>query len=143
MRGLIINGPNLNMLGKRNNNHYGKLTLEVINKLIIDTFPEVEFDFFQTNHEGVIIDLLQNLVDYDFLILNAGGYSHTSIAIKDALELVPIPIGICHLSKISDREAYRKIDLLKEHATAYQEGKQEQSYIEVIKDILKIINNKE
>lgn len=142
MKALIINGPNLNLLGKRNKAHYGDLTLDKINQLIANTFNFIDFDFYQTNHEGLIIDLLQNLQDYDFIVLNAGAYSHTSIAIRDALELVNIPIGICHLSKVSARESFRQVDLLKEHATAYQEGKKENSYIEVINDILKIINKK-
>lgn len=143
MRGLIINGPNLNMLGKRNKDHYGSLTLDEINNLIINKFNDISFDFYQTNHEGEIIDLLQNLVNYDFVVLNAGGYSHTSVAIKDALELVNIPIGICHLSDISKREPFRQVDLLKDSADVYIKGLQEKSYIETIKKLLKIIGKKE
>lgn len=135
MKALIINGPNLNMLGKRNLNHYGSLTLEQINSLIQKEFPDIVFEFFQSNHEGVIIDKLQNLKGYDFLIINPGAFAHYSVAIRDAFELIKIKKGVCHLSDILKREDFRKVDLLKDLADVYVSGLKENSYIKAIKQI--------
>lgn len=136
MRALIINGPNLNMLGQRNKHQYGTKTLEDIYQLIMDMFSEVEFDFYQSNHEGSIIDLLHNANHYDFLVINPGGLAHTSIVLRDAFELVTIPKGVCHLSEIQSREYFRRNDFLKPLADCYVSGLKEQSYIEVIKQLL-------
>ncbi len=138
MKALIINGPNLNMLGRRNKNLYGSLTLEEINQLIINTFPQVHFDFYQSNHEGEIIDLIQNIEGYDFLVINGGGFSHTSVAIRDALALLTIPIGVCHLTDITKRESFRQIDLFKDVGDYYIFGEKEKSYIIVIEQIIKM-----
>lgn len=136
MKGLIINGPNLNMLGKRDKTHYGSLTLNEINDLIKDEFKEVKFDFFQSNYEGALIDKLQNLKTYDFVVINPGAFAHYSIALRDAFELVGITKGVCHLSNLENRENFRKLDLLKELADVYVIGLKEQSYLKTIKRIL-------
>lgn len=73
MKCLVIHGPNLNMLGKRNQTHYGTLTMLDINQLLTDTYPNIEFDFYQSNHEGNLIDLLQGSDDYDCLVINLVG----------------------------------------------------------------------
>lgn len=138
MKGLIVNGPNLNLLGKREKSHYGSLTLNEINNLIIKEFKNVKFDFFQSNYEGALIDQLQDLKNYDFVVINPGALAHYSIALRDAFELVTITKGVCHLSEIEDREDFRKLDLLKGLADVYVSGLKEQSYIKTIKRILKI-----
>lgn len=140
MRGLIINGPNLNMLGLRNKFHYGDLTLDAINQLIMDTYLEIEFDFFQSNIEGHIINLLQNTTDYDFVLINPGAFAHYSIAIRDAFEIIDIPKGVCHLSDISKRETFRQIDLLECLSDVYVTALKEQSYISAIKELIKKIS---
>lgn len=133
---LIINGPNLNMLGKRNTAYYGAMTLEEINQLLVDTFEDVEFDFFQSNHEGSLIDILQTSELYDMLVINPGGYAHTSVALRDAFELVSFKKAVVHLSDIEQRESFRHMDYLKPFADVYVKGQKEQSYILAIKALL-------
>jgi|SRR5690554_1337483 len=139
MKALVINGPNLNMLGKRNKEHYGTLTLKEIKNLIESSFSNVSFTFFQSNHEGAIIDRLQNEEDYDFLLINPGAFAHYSYAIRDAFELVKIKKGVCHLSDISKRENFRKIDLLKDLADVYITGLKEESYIVATQKLIKLL----
>lgn len=139
MRALVINGPNLNMLGKRNKEHYGSLTLKEINHLIVNSFSNVSFTFFQSNHEGDIIDRLQKIDEYDFLLINPGAFAHYSYAIRDAFELVKIKKGVCHLSDILKREDFRKTDLLKDLSDIYVAGLKEKSYIVAIEKLIKLI----
>lgn len=136
MRGLIINGPNLNMLGKRETEFYGSKTLHQINLEIINRFLDISFDFYNSNFEGEIIELLQNMEGYDFLVINPGGLSHYSVSLRDAFSYVDVPKGVCHLSNIEDREAFRRIDLLKDLADVYVIGLKEKSYFECIEKIL-------
>lgn len=139
MKIAIINGPNLNMLGKRNKDHYGALTLDDISQLIVKTYPDVIFDFYQSNHEGNIIDLIQNL-EVDGLLINAGAYTHTSIAIRDALEILSLPKAEVHLSDITNRESFRKINYIKDVVDQTFFGKKEQSYLEAIHFLVEKIN---
>lgn len=132
----VVNGPNLNMLGKRNKEHYGNLTLKDIEYLLIETFPNVTFEFFQSNHEGLIIDYLQTLSS-DALIINAGAYTHTSIAIRDALELLDIKKIEVHLSDVDNREPFRQVNYIKDVVNYRITGKKEQSYIEAVRYLLK------
>lgn len=106
----ILNGPNLNMLGKRDPDQYGTDTLEDIEHLLISSFPDHEMVFFQSNLEGELVEAIQSLKDSDFdgVIVNFGGYSHTSVAIRDALELIDIPVVEVHLSNIHAREEFRE-----------------------------------
>lgn len=135
----MISGPNLNMLGKRDSKLYGSLTLEELYQLILESFPDHRFSFYQSNHEGQIIDMIHALSDepYDALIINPGGYTHTSIAIRDALELLSIPKIEVHLSNIEKREQFRKTDLIKDVCDQRFMGKKEKSYIEAIEYIIK------
>ncbi|MBI5539907.1 MAG: 3-dehydroquinate dehydratase [Bacteroidia bacterium] len=108
MKIAVINGPNLNLIGRREPEIYGKKSFEDFSKELIKMFPEVQFSFFQSNVEGILINTIQNegfLVDG--IILNAGGYSHTSIAIADAVSAVSCPVIEVHLSNIFARETYR------------------------------------
>jgi 3-dehydroquinate dehydratase, type II len=112
---MIINGPNLNMLGIREKNIYGTFTYEDLCKYI-ETYPnykekDIDFTFLQTNHEGEIVDYLHKAYTekYDGIVLNAGGYTHTSVAIHDAIKAVSIPTVEVHISNIHAREEFRKV----------------------------------
>ncbi len=112
MKFLVINGPNLNMLGIREPGVYGDGTYEELVALIRRTAEEegVEADFFQSNHEGALVDAIQQAYGvYDGLILNPGAYTHTSIAILDALKAVSLPAVEVHISDVSQREPFRQI----------------------------------
>lgn len=107
---LIINGPNLNLLGKREPGIYGNESLEDIQKEILGKAKElgVEVDFFQSNHEGAIIDALHEAMDnYDAAVLNAGAFTHYSYAIRDAIAAVRIPVVEVHISNVNSRDEFR------------------------------------
>ena len=115
MKIMVINGPNLNMLGIREKNIYGTFTYEDLCKYI-ETYPnykekDIDFTFLQTNHEGEIVDYLHKAYTekYDGVVLNAGGYTHTSVAIHDAIKAVSIPTVEVHISNIHAREEFRKV----------------------------------
>ena len=107
---LVINGPNLNMLGLREPHIYGNRTYADLLGFITDKTKDIaEVDFYQSNHEGDIIDKIQSARGvYDGIVLNAGGYTHTSVAILDALSAVAIPTVEVHLSDIGAREEFRR-----------------------------------
>jgi 3-dehydroquinate dehydratase-2 len=108
MKILVINGSNLNMLGKREPEIYGRTSLEDINTNISSTFPEEEFIFFQSNHEGEIIDFIQeNYEDAAGALINPGAFTHYSFAILDAIKSVDIPFVEVHISNIHQREDFR------------------------------------
>lgn len=111
MKIFVINGPNLNFLGKREPEIYGKLTLSEIETSISNLAKElnIEVSFGQTNHEGQIIDWLQECHNnnYDGVILNAGAYTHTSIAIHDAIKSIKVPVIEVHMSNVHAREEFR------------------------------------
>src|SRR5690625_5539506 len=92
MKFSVLNGPNLNLLGTRDPDHYGSDTLDDVEQLLIETFPDDEMVFFQSNLEGELVEAIQSLLksDVDGLMANFGGYSHTSVAIRDALDLLEI-----------------------------------------------------
>ncbi|MEX2229158.1 MAG: type II 3-dehydroquinate dehydratase [Dehalococcoidia bacterium] len=109
MRIVVMNGPNLNLLGSREPEIYGLQTLSDI-ELLMRTRAEklrVELAFVQSNHEGELVDAIQSHRDWDGLILNAGAYTHTSVAIPDAITAVGIPTIEVHLSNVHAREAFR------------------------------------
>ncbi len=129
MKILVLNGPNLNLLGKREETHYGKLTIEDIENHVIKEFPEISFDFFQSNFEGALIEKIHSAADYfDGLIINPGGYAHTSVAIRDALTLCKIPKVEVHLSNISAREDFRNVMITAPVCNGYISGFKENSY---------------
>ena len=115
MKILMINGPNLNMLGSRETGIYGSINLLTLENLVEDKARElgVEIDFFQSNHEGEIIDKIQSTQDLDIngIIINPAGYTHTSVAIRDALLSVQIPFIEVHISNISAREPFRQTNM--------------------------------
>lgn len=106
---LVINGPNLNLLGKREKEIYGGMTLDWINKKLEEVAKDYNFSltFFQSNSEGEIIDKIQEGENYDGIIINPGGYSHTSIAILDAIKSIKTPVIEVHISNIFTREDFR------------------------------------
>ena len=108
MKILILNGPNLNLLGKREPEIYGRLSFEEYLVQLRKRFPQHEIAYFQTNHEGVLIDKLQEADgQYDAVVMNPGGYAHTSIALADCIRAIGIPVIEVHISDISKREPYR------------------------------------
>ncbi|MCI9449993.1 MAG: type II 3-dehydroquinate dehydratase [Clostridiales bacterium] len=112
MKILVINGPNLNMLGIREPNIYGHDTYEDLMRTVTDAALEagVEIDFFQSNHEGSIVDRIQEAYgDCDGIIINPAAYTHTSVAILDALKAVGIPAVEVHISAVSEREEFRQV----------------------------------
>lgn len=109
----IINGPNLNLTGKREPEVYGSTTMEEYLEGLRKHFPEVEITYYQSNVEGELIDRIQQVgFRYDGIIVNLGGYSHTSVALRDALLAVPAPKVEVHLSNIFAREEYRHHSLI-------------------------------
>lgn len=109
MKILIINGPNLNLLGKREPDIYGNVPFEAYLEHLKTQFPQHQLDYYQSNHEGCLIDKLQESdSQYDAVVLNPGGYAHTSIALADCIRAISIPVTEVHISDISKREPYRR-----------------------------------
>lgn len=112
MKILVINGPNLNMLGLREPDLYGRFTFADLTRLIGQKAAElgVEVEQFQSNHEGAIVDKIQEAYQkFDAIVINPGAYTHTSIAILDALKAVSVPAAEVHITDITKREAFRQI----------------------------------
>ncbi len=139
----VLNGPNLNMLGKRDPKQYGTDTLEDIEQLLIDSFPDHEMTFFQSNLEGELVEAIQSLMNsnFDGVIVNFGGFSHTSVAIRDALELIDIPIVEVHLSNIHAREEFRERTLTGAVADGIITGFGKQSYLLGVHALEKLVDN--
>ncbi len=106
----IINGPNLNLLGKRETDIYGSETFESFLEKLKGKFPAVEFHYYQTNVEGELINEIQRVgYSFDAIILNPGGYTHTSVALGDAIAAIKTPVIEVHISNIFGREDFRKL----------------------------------
>jgi len=143
MKILVINGPNLNMLGKRDAGHYGDFTLDDLTKILRQEYSHDTFEFFQSNLEGEIITQIQKAPAYfDAIIINPGGYSHTSVAIRDALEIVKIPKIEVHLSNLSQRDAFRQTLITAPVCNGYLSGFKENGYLAAVYLIKKILGNK-
>lgn len=135
---LIINGPNLNLLGKREPEIYGYETLEDINKMIATEASKlgVNTDFFQSNHEGAIIDRIHEAMGViDAIIINPGAYTHYSYAIRDAISSVNIPTIEVHLSDIHSREEFRKVSVIKDVCVKQISGLGPKGYINALNDL--------
>ena len=116
MKLLIINGPNLNLLGTRETGIYGKEKFETYLKRIRKQFPEESIEYFQSNIEGEIIDAIQKAgFIFDGIILNAGGYTHTSVAIADAIKAIKKPVVEVHISNVFARETIRHTSLISQY----------------------------
>lgn len=141
---LVINGPNLNLLGKRDKNHYGEFSLEMIEEYLNNEFPIHKITFFQSNIEGEIIDRVQSApVRFDALIINPGGYAHSSVAIRDALAELKIPKVEVHLSHLAKREDFRQNLITATGCDGYISGFRENSYLGAVRIIEKLIKIKE
>ena len=138
---LVINGPNLNLLGERNREIYGKNTLEEL-MMWLETSAggkKHSFKFYQSNHEGTIIDTIHDEREWaEGIIINAGAFTHYSYAIRDAISSVNIPTVEVHLSEIMDREDFRKISVLKDVCIKQIYGLGKNSYIEGLKILNKL-----
>ena len=119
MKVIIINGPNLNLLGVREKSIYGNISFEEYFAELVEEFPNLELEQFQSNVEGELIDKLQEVgFTYDAILLNAGGYTHTSVAIADCIKSIEIPVIEVHISNIYAREDFRKQSLLSTNCKA-------------------------
>ena len=113
MRIQIINGPNINLLGKREPSIYGSVTFEDYLAELRKKYADVQIDYFQSNIEGELIDKIQQVgFDVDGIILNAGAYIHTSIALQDAIRSVTSPVIEVHISNVHAREAFRHVSMI-------------------------------
>jgi 3-dehydroquinate dehydratase-2 len=136
---LIINGPNLNMLGVREPEIYGSRTYNDLIEYIKDFCADkCLVDFYQSNHEGSIIDCIQGAYKkYDGIVINAGGYTHTSVAIPDAISTVQIPTAEVHISDITKRESFRHHSFLTDVCSVTIMGKGFEGYTLAIEYLLK------
>ena len=113
MRIQSINGPNINLLGKREPSIYGSVTFEDYLTGLRETYKDIEIDYFQSNIEGEMIDCIQQTgFEADGIILNAGAYTHTSIALQDAIRSVTAPVIEVHISNVHSREAFRHVSMI-------------------------------
>ncbi|MEI6754886.1 MAG: type II 3-dehydroquinate dehydratase [Paludibacter sp.] len=134
----IINGPNLNLLGKREPSVYGNQSFEAYLEELKSQFPNVQLDYFQSNTEGAIIDKIHEVgFSYDAIVLNGGAYTHTSIAIADAIRSITVPVLEVHISNVFKREEYRHHSFLSEACKGCIVGFGMDSYRLAIEAILK------
>tara|TARA_B100001027_G_scaffold52095_1_gene34737 strand:- start:6 stop:470 length:465 start_codon:yes stop_codon:yes gene_type:complete len=141
---LILNGPNLNLLSEREQSQYGKISLEEIEKDCLKTSKDldIELEFKQSNVEGEIINILQNIrKTHNGLIINAAGFTHTSVSIRDTLSILKIPIIEIHISNIYNREEFRKKSLISDVVTGGIFGLGAGSYVLALKALNEIITN--
>ena len=141
---IVLNGPNLNLLGEREKNQYGSLSLEEIEKNCKNYTSKnnIDLSFFQSNIEGELINKIQNSRNnHHGLIINAGGYTHTSVAIHDALKILKIPIIELHISNIYNREDFRHISLISKLAKGVICGFGAEGYLMAIKAMNKLLEN--
>lgn len=135
MKIAVINGPNLNLLGKREPDIYGHETLEDIQKSTEAKLMEMGFkldiDWYQSNIEGELVSKIQEVADggYDFLVINPAAYTHTSVALYDALRMVNLPVIEVHLSNTYSREEFRTVKLTSKASTIIMEGLKNKAYL--------------
>lgn len=142
MNFLLINGANLNMLGTREPEKYGNTSLADIENSVINRGKEfgVEVDVWQSNHEGEIVDKIQSARGkYDGILINAGGYTHTSVVIRDAIASVQIPTVEIHMTNIHAREEFRHTSLISGVCVAQVVGFKEQSYLLALEGLVKYL----
>ena len=141
---IIVNGPNLNLLGEREQSQYGSTSFEELKENCLKKSNElgIELDFAQSNVEGELVNLIQDSrKKYDGMIINAAGFTHTSVAIRDALDLFKKPIIELHISNIYKREEFRHKSLISDIATGGIFGLGVEGYILAIISIQKILKN--
>lgn len=143
MKFLLINGANLNMLGTREPEKYGNTTLSDIENNVIECGRKlgIVVDTWQSNHEGEIVDKIQSAKGiYDGILINAGGYTHTSVVIRDAIASVQIPTVEIHMTNIHAREEFRHTSLISGVCVAQVVGFKEQSYILALEGLAKLLS---
>ena len=141
---IILNGPNLNLLGEREQNQYGNFTLENVEKMCTDYSKKNKLDLtmFQSNIEGELVDKIQvSRNNQNGLIINAGGYTHTSVAIHDALKIIKIPIIELHISNIYNREDFRHKSLISKVAKSVICGFGKEGYLMSLQAMSKFLKN--
>ena len=142
MKLLVVNGPNINMLGIRELEVYGSGTyIDLCN--LVDNYcreKNIEVEFFQSNHEGDIVDTIQNAHDnFDGIIINPAAYTHTSIAILDALKAVGIPAVEVHISDVSKREDYRQVSFIREYCKKSIMGFGFKGYLMAVDNLVELV----
>lgn len=140
MKILVINGPNINMLGIREKNIYGTETYEQLIMRCQNCGKElnVEVECYQSNHEGDLVDKIQQAYGkVDGIVMNPGAYTHTSIALLDALKAVSIPTIEVHISKVEEREAFRQISYIRQACVKTITGRGIQGYVDAIHELVK------
>jgi 3-dehydroquinate dehydratase-2 len=137
MKIIIINGPNLNLLGKREPEVYGQTSFESYFTDLEKAFPQIELSYYQSNVEGELINKLHEVgFSYDGIILNAGGYTHTSVALADAIAAITTPVLEVHISNIFAREEYRHVSLISKHCVGIISGFGLKSYELALKSLV-------
>lgn len=142
MKILVLNGPNINMLGIREPEHYGKQTYEDLKSLVLSNANGCEIEFYQSNHEGDLVDAIQKAYfdSVDGIIFNPAAYTHTSVALLDALKSTKIPCVEVHISKVENRDSFRQISYVREACFKTITGKGLDGYVlalEALKEYLK------
>jgi len=136
---IIINGPNLNLLGKRETNIYGSQDFDSFFKSLQADFKDYELAYYQSNVEGELINKLHEIgFSYDYILLNAGGYTHTSVALSDAVAAIQTPVIEVHISNPQAREDYRHTSLLSKNCKAIVSGFGLHSYATALAGIARI-----
>lgn len=134
----IINGPNLNLIGTREPEIYGNMSFEDYFYRLRKDFPEISLHYFQSNHEGDLIDKLHEIgFEYHGIILNAGAYTHYSYAIADAIKAITVPVIEVHISDIYSREDFRKISVTGENCKMIISGKGLEGYKLAVENLIK------
>ncbi len=142
MKILIINGPNLDKLHLRNKELYSHLSLSEVEKLIRNEFPAIEFDFKHSNSESEIISLLHDAAENNNgVIINPGAFSHSSISIRDAIEISKIPVIEIHLSNLASREDFRHTMITASKSSGYISGFKEIGYLIAVYALIKLISH--
>ncbi len=144
MKVLVVNGPNMNLLGLREKEVYGSQTLEDMEKAMMEKCESLgmEVDFFQSNHEGELVEKIQQARDYHYLVVNAAAYTHTSVAIRDALLALGKPFIEVHMSNVFAREPFRHRSYLSDIAAGVIVGLGPASYLLALEAVLHLAGEK-
>jgi 3-dehydroquinate dehydratase-2 len=132
----VLNGVNLGTLGTRRPEVYGTMTLNDIEKLVRDEFPDLDFEFRQTDFEGEMVGFIREAIDSDGLVINAGAWTHYSYALHDALEALNVPKVEVHISNVHGREEWRRVSVISPSVDAVIAGMGVHGYVSAVRYIL-------